>query len=940
MINKLRFSLSVQIIICFIVSSIVLYPATIFVNPAASGGNNGSNWNDAYTSLSDALAAAAPGDHIWVVQGVYKPAVQHDFNGNGADVREVTFSLPSNVKLYGGFTGTEINLNERNWELNQTILSGDIDNNDTNIDGNFIAETVSDITGNNAYHVIYTFNAGTGTELNGFIITGGSADIPVPVDAFDPNRDGGGWYNQLGGAENSGSPYIINTVFSGNFASSEGGAFYSAGTLNGEVTSLIDNCTFTGNQSGATGGAVYLGSFSAGNYQPHIKNSSFINNQALLRGGAIYLVGDHSIIDSCTFTLNKTTAISPDFSTLPGSGGAVNLVASNAKFSNCIFTQNSSTGNPTGAYEGGGGGAVYMSSNEPQTTALGDSRPLFISCGFYNNTTGGNTASWGGAVVHLSDAGRLFPSYVNCVFYQNNSQNHGGAVADFIRVMLAPSGFTPALEPSFTNCTFTNNSAGQLGGAVYNDGYELSGNELLVSRLENSILWNNSAGTDGSEIYNTGLNIISYSLIAGSGGSGGSWNTDLGSDAGNNIDDDPVFINTSDPDGADNIYATSDDGLNIPSSSPAINAGNNAAPGLAGITKDYAGNDRKLYGSVDMGAYEQCSIINPPVNPDIYLLTNWKGKKSWSIVLLNSFNHNIFKSIASEDEHEMQEENNIAAKILPKPFGLFQKFVWDGQAQLIDYGDSAIVVGVVKDINNYNLKFKVYLKLIKPASWETWKQMNRTYFAYSLPALKEAFYSHKNWIYRELAASGYLEGTGNVSGKIMLEHWPANKKTGFQFGKGANGWDKDNGLGGMFSYKGKIKYNGKYYLLNGLGSLNSDAELCVDNCEPMVKENLISSASEDNRKLPQSFMLKQNYPNPFNPVTKIAFSIPSEGTSAIVTLKIYDILGGEVATLINEEKSAGEYTVEFNASGLSSGIYFYKLVYGSYSDTKKLILLK
>jgi hypothetical protein len=92
-----------------------------------------------------------------------------------------------------------------------------------------------------------------------------------------------------------------------------------------------------------------------------------------------------------------------------------------------------------------------------------------------------------------------------------------------------------------------------------------------------------------------------------------------------------------------------------------------------------------------------------------------------------------------------------------------------------------------------------------------------------------------------------------------------------------------------------------------------------------------------------NFRLRQNYPNPFNPTTKIKFEIPERG---FVTLNIYDVLGNEITTLVNEEKSIGSYQADFNASNLPSGIYFYKLqVYasgsaGTFVETKKMILLK
>ena len=93
---------------------------------------------------------------------------------------------------------------------------------------------------------------------------------------------------------------------------------------------------------------------------------------------------------------------------------------------------------------------------------------------------------------------------------------------------------------------------------------------------------------------------------------------------------------------------------------------------------------------------------------------------------------------------------------------------------------------------------------------------------------------------------------------------------------------------------------------------------------------------------PISFRLFQNYPNPFNPSTKIKYSIPYVETrrGVFVQLKVYDILGNEVAVLVNEEKPAGEYQAEFNAANLPSGLYLYRLQSGNYSETKKMLMLK
>lgn len=94
---------------------------------------------------------------------------------------------------------------------------------------------------------------------------------------------------------------------------------------------------------------------------------------------------------------------------------------------------------------------------------------------------------------------------------------------------------------------------------------------------------------------------------------------------------------------------------------------------------------------------------------------------------------------------------------------------------------------------------------------------------------------------------------------------------------------------------------------------------------------------EDEDVLPSEFVLEQNYPNPFNPTTKITWQSPVAG---IQSIKVYDVLGNEVATLVNEYRNAGSYELEFDAEKLSSGVYFYQLRAGDFAETKKMILLK
>ena len=109
--------------------------------------------------------------------------------------------------------------------------------------------------------------------------------------------------------------------------------------------------------------------------------------------------------------------------------------------------------------------------------------------------------------------------------------------------------------------------------------------------------------------------------------------------------------------------------------------------------------------------------------------------------------------------------------------------------------------------------------------------------------------------------------------------------------------------------------------------------------------NLYTSVKDGSRVVPNEFALDQNYPNPFNPSTTIKFDLPK---SSFVTLKVYNILGQEVATLVNGEQTAGYKSVKFDGTKLSSSLYFYRLTAGSpstssgqrYFETKKLILLR
>jgi hypothetical protein len=105
----------------------------------------------------------------------------------------------------------------------------------------------------------------------------------------------------------------------------------------------------------------------------------------------------------------------------------------------------------------------------------------------------------------------------------------------------------------------------------------------------------------------------------------------------------------------------------------------------------------------------------------------------------------------------------------------------------------------------------------------------------------------------------------------------------------------------------------------------------------IYKISLGASDAEGEEQLEKNYRLGQNYPNPFNPSTTISFTLPQK---ELVSIAVTDVLGNEVTRLVNEEKTAGAHTVSFNAAALPSGIYFYTIRAGKYSDTRKMILMR
>ena len=134
----------------------------------------------------------------------------------------------------------------------------------------------------------------------------------------------------------------------------------------------------------------------------------------------------------------------------------------------------------------------------------------------------------------------------------------------------------------------------------------------------------------------------------------------------------------------------------------------------------------------------------------------------------------------------------------------------------------------------------------------------------------------------------------------------------------------------------------KHYMLISVDSLASLQGLILTGGRLNLHKTLQkvytpTNITQNGNGIPHKYALNQNYPNPFNPATKISFDIPNSG---LVTIKVYNVLGKEITTLVNEFQNAGSYTAEFYGSGLSSGTYFYRIQAGEFSQVKKMLLIK
>ncbi|NCS89040.1 MAG: hypothetical protein AUK34_07085 [Ignavibacteria bacterium CG2_30_36_16] len=150
------------------------------------------------------------------------------------------------------------------------------------------------------------------------------------------------------------------------------------------------------------------------------------------------------------------------------------------------------------------------------------------------------------------------------------------------------------------------------------------------------------------------------------------------------------------------------------------------------------------------------------------------------------------------------------------------------------------------------------------------------------------------------------------------------------------------GIIGFVNGNGNSNSPKDYSFIDNMLNLNLKLSYRLKQIDKNGKFTYSDVVEVESNNIPTEFALYQNYPNPFNPTTTIKYSVPKivNNQSSIINLKVYDILGNEIATLVNEQKAPGNYEVQWNASGFASGVYFCRLQSEDFISVKKLLLMK
>ena len=335
-------------------------------------GNDGKTWSKAFATIQIALTNAKSGDEIWVAAGTYLPTkklVETDQDGKPMSDRYKTFLIPNGVKIYGGFPANSVNntgMDKRDCEINKTVLSGDLKKDD-GVDLSNMED--------NVFHVVYLYNVGASTVIDGFTISGGNFNTtPVPIRYIQ-----GSGICAISDGTVASSPTLNNLIIEDNISTGGGAGFSNHSS--GDACPVITNTIFRRNISGEYGGG--FANDAEKKSSPVLENVIFSGNQALYGGGM--------------FCLSQETEASPILTNVLVHGNlAKNRVGGIYVYSYAgnvkpVFTNVTITGNKA---EGAIGGmyclATGISSPEMRNTIIWGNKATEIeNHDFYNVGIGG-----------------------------------------------------------------------------------------------------------------------------------------------------------------------------------------------------------------------------------------------------------------------------------------------------------------------------------------------------------------------------------------------------------------------------------------------------------------------------------------------------------------------------------------------------------------------
>jgi len=584
----------------FIFFSITIH-SQVFVKQNATGNNDGSSWENAYTNFQTALDNAAEGDQLWIAAGVYKPELSPNPEDNW-------FEMNKGLELYGGFDGTETMLDQRDWQVNGTILSGDIEGDDESDD--FI-----NFKSDNAAHILRINNNGNANIVDGFKIIGGHAQI----ENYPGNVSNAPWRG--GGIEFIADNLLIRNCQISQCNANWGAAIWGFSLGYGEVNIKIEDNVIMDNNSryGCT-------SFINMEYM-EVKRCFFENNYGIEFAGGMLIGNSNALLEDCIFQNNEV-----DLSTIgagvfffqnsansfsnplievknceflnniggAGSGIMMNNFFGGSELSvdSCHFFQN------TGYFNGFGGGAGIACQNFEDN--FGGGTPS-LSVSVTNSTFEENGSDYGGATYFYSNSDTMNVHMDNNEFVKNSSIFDGGAV------YLNSDQY---LNAQLERLKFSENDADGQGSAIAMDGVEVR----IANSLVNDNLGNAAISNTSGDLFLAGNTIVNNNigLYQGFNGNTLMQNTILSNEVnyssqggasvttrGGNLSSDSLLINDLIGFGNYPDYNGVDPQLDmdfIPEeNSVCVDGGN---PDSVSTTTDLAGVDRIQGSEIDMGAFE------------------------------------------------------------------------------------------------------------------------------------------------------------------------------------------------------------------------------------------------------------------------------------------------------------------------------------------------